>query len=176
MPEEPQSPSPEAESPSPEKPARAPKAQADSAATQTADKPAKAEKPPKKEKPPALEDKPFAEFIEQHYLPGLTQTLAKFGINDLKLAVEKRPLPIRGMEEAGACTQVLGQMDGGKRQFIIGFLKDDIQGQKFFSWADNGSHPSTLESFMIDERKVSLDLMLLYTVQRLNGQKWLTRN
>jgi hypothetical protein len=29
---------------------------------------------------------------------------------------------------------------------------------------------------MIDERKVSLDLLLLYTVQRLNGQKWLVRN
>ncbi|MDJ0637113.1 MAG: DUF2996 domain-containing protein [Xenococcaceae cyanobacterium MO_188.B29] len=29
---------------------------------------------------------------------------------------------------------------------------------------------------MIDERRVTLDLLVLYTLQRLNGQKWLTRN
>lgn len=29
---------------------------------------------------------------------------------------------------------------------------------------------------MIDERKINLDLLLLYTVQRLNGQKWLVMN
>jgi hypothetical protein len=29
---------------------------------------------------------------------------------------------------------------------------------------------------MIDERRVTLDLMVFYTVQRLNGQKWLARN
>jgi hypothetical protein len=52
-------------------------------------------------------------------------------------------------------------------------MKEDISGPKFFCAADNGTKPSILESFMIDERKVTLDLMLLYTVQRLNGQKWL---
>jgi hypothetical protein len=71
---------------------------------------------------------------------------------------------------------VHGKFQSGSRQFIIGFLKEDLQDQKFFAYADHGASPSTLESFMIDERKVSLDLLLLYTVQRLNGQKWLVRN
>ena len=128
----------------------------------------------KKEKPPALEDKPFAEFINQDYIPNLTETLAKLGVNDLDLKLVQQPLV--GMPSSEPCSQVVGRFRNGQRQFIIAFAKDDIQGPKFFSFADNGSTPSTLESFMIDERKVSLDLLMLYTIQRLNGQKWLTRN
>jgi hypothetical protein len=136
---------------------------------------AKADKP-KKEKAPALEDKPFAEFINQDFIPNLKKTLEKVGISDLDLKLEKQKLPIKGLEDSGDCWQVIGHFQSGKRQFSIGFLKEDIQGQKVFYYADNGAHPSTLESFMIDERKVTLDLLLLYTVQRLNGQKWLVRN
>jgi len=33
-----------------------------------------------------------------------------------------------------------------------------------------------LEPFLIDERKVTLDLMVFGVMQRLNGQKWLERN
>lgn len=136
---------------------------------------AKAEKP-KKEKAPALEDKPFADFMNQDYLPKLKQMMETLGITDLTLAFEKRSLPIKGLEAAGDCWQVIGSFKSGRHQFIIGFIKEDIQGQKVFSYSDNGGQFSTLESFMIDERKVTLDLLLLYTVQRLNGQKWLVRN
>lgn len=156
------------------KPARAAKADGDSpvaATEETAPRAAKA----KKEKPPAIEDKPFAEFINQDFLTSLKQTLAKQGIQDLDLKFEKRSLPVRGFEEP-ECWQIIGHWQGGQRQFIIGFLKEDIQGSKVFCCADNGARPSILESFMIDERKVNLDLMLLYTTQRLNGQKWLVRN
>lgn len=141
-------------------------------------KPEGAEKPPakaKKEKPPALEDKPFNEFITQDFMPGLTQTLAKVGVQDLDLQFEKRKLPIAGLGDE-AYWQVIGHWQGGHRQFNIIFSKEDISAAKYFCFADNGAAPSTLESFMIDERRVSLDLMLLYTVQRLNGQKWLVRN
>ncbi len=66
--------------------------------------------------------------------------------------------------------------DGGKRRFNVYFLDDDISGQKAFSYTASDSPPSTIESFMIDERKVNLELLVMYTVQRLNGQKWLARN
>jgi hypothetical protein len=135
------------------------------------EKPAKA----KKEKPPAVEDKPFADFINQDYLPALQQTLPKLGISDVQLKFEKKPLPIKGIGDTD-CWQVTGTWLNGKRQFVIIFSKEDIQAAKFFTAADNGARPSTLESFMIDERKVSLDLLVLYTMQRLNGQKWLVRN
>lgn len=135
----------------------------------------KAAAKPKKEKPPALEDKPFPEFISQHFMPALKTMLEKQGIADLDLAFEKRPYPMRGVDEV-ECWQVIGHWDGGERQFIIGFSKEEIAAPKFFCAADRGSTPSILESFMIDERKVTLDLLLLYAVQRLNGQKWLVRN
>jgi hypothetical protein len=152
-----------------EKPARAAKATAESG---DAEKPAKA----KKEKPPAVEDKPFTEFISQDYIPALKQTLSKVGIQDLDLKFEKQKLPISGTGNPD-CWQVVGHWrHDGQKTFIIIFSKEDIQAPKFFCYADNGAVPSTLESFMIDERKVSLDLLLLYTVQRLNGQKWLVRN
>jgi Protein of unknown function (DUF2996) len=151
------------------KPARAPKAKAPDG---DGEKPAK---PPKKEKPPALEDKPFVEFINQDFLPALKQTLAKTGISDLNLKFEQRTLPIAALGE-GELWQVIGHWQGGQRQFNIIFSKEDIQAAKFFTWADNGAQPTLLESFMIDERKVNLDLLLLYIVQRLNGQKWLVMN
>lgn len=178
-------PAPEApaEAPAENKPPQEPKAkpEGDAAAKPAtrAAKPADGEAPaakPKKEKPPALEDKPFADFITQDYMPSLKQAMATAGFNDLDLKFEKLPLPIRGMEELGACWQVQGKFQGGQHQFLVGFVKEDIQGQKVFSCAGNGASPSLLESFMIDERKVTLDLMVLYTLQRLNGQKWLVGN
>ncbi|MBD2092504.1 DUF2996 domain-containing protein [Microcoleus sp. FACHB-1515] len=144
----------------------------------TEDKPAKAPKAAakaKKERPPAVEDKPFAEFINQDFLPSLTKTLSNQGITDLKLELVKKKLPVRGVDDTDIW-QVIGFWNNGQRQFIIGFLKEDINAQKVFCCAEYGARPSLLESFMIDERKVSLDLMLLYTLQRLNGQKWLVMN
>jgi len=128
----------------------------------------------KKEKPPALEDKPFLDFINQDFLPALKQMLAKAGIPNTDIQFEKRRLPIAALGD-GECWQVIGHIQGG-RQFTIIFSKEDIQAAKFYTWADSGSQPSMIESFMIDERKVNLDLLLLYTVQRLNGQKWLVMN
>ncbi|PSB13114.1 DUF2996 domain-containing protein [filamentous cyanobacterium CCP2] len=165
-PEEAQS-APEAEAKPEAKAAKAPQEK-----PAAGDKPAR---PPKKEKPPAVEDKPFPEFITQHFMPGLTEMLGKLGVDDLDLKFEKQPLPIPGLGDA-ECWQVIGHWQNGHRQFNIIFSKEDITAPKYFCFADNGAKPSTIESFMIDERKVSLDLLLLYTVQRLNGQKWLVRN
>ncbi len=129
----------------------------------------------KKEKPPAIEDKPFSEFISQHFIPELAKTLTDQGLADMELELKQQPLPVPGADQ-DPYWQVIGHWNGGKRQFNLGFSKEDIKGSKFFCASDSGSSPSILESFMIDERKVTLDLMVLYTVQRLNGQKWLTRN
>ncbi|AFY67351.1 hypothetical protein GEI7407_2880 [Geitlerinema sp. PCC 7407] len=126
----------------------------------------------KKEKPPAPEDKPFAEFIQQEYLPALQKAIAATGIGDLELTFSQETLPSAGE----TCWQVRGRFAGGQRLFGIAFIKEDINGPKFFFCADNSSHPSTLEHFMGDERKVTLDLLVLYTAQRLNAQKWLARN
>ncbi|MBR8838212.1 MAG: DUF2996 domain-containing protein [Stigonema ocellatum SAG 48.90 = DSM 106950] len=138
------------------------------------------EKPPaakaaKKEKAPAVEDKPFVEFMEQDYLPALQQAIAKVGVQDLHLSFAKQKFPVIGFETAEECWQVMGKWQNGLRQFNLYFPDEDIQGKKEFS-CNEGKKPSTLESFLIDERKVTLDLMVFGVVQRLNGQKWLGRN
>jgi hypothetical protein len=128
----------------------------------------------KKEKPPAIEDKPFAEFIQQDYLPALTKTLASSGISDLYISFAEQPLPISGSPET--CWQVTGIWNKGERQFNLYFPEASINGLKAFSYTNNGGKPSAVESFLIDERKVNLDLLIFGLTQRLNAQKWLARN
>jgi len=165
---------------------------AETSADKSADKPAEkkaepaakaaADKKPaakKKAKPPKLEDKPFNEFMEQHYLPGLKDAMAKEGIDDLSLEFAKRKIEVMGQTDTDDYWQVQGEWEEageGQRQFNIAFIDEDIKGQKVFTLTANGAKPSTIEQFMGDERRITLDLMVMYTVQRLNGQKWLTRN
>ncbi len=130
----------------------------------------------KKEKAPAVEDKPFADFIQQDYIPTLEAALTKEGISDLRLTFEKQKIQVIGFKGEPECWQVVGRWQGGRRQFHVYFLKEDIQGQRAFSYADTGSIPSTLEPFLIDERKITLNLLVFGVTQRLNAQKWLVRN
>jgi hypothetical protein len=154
MAEEETKPTPEAQAPAAEK------------------KPAAAKKP----KAPALEDKPFAEFIQQDFTPALKEALVKQGLQDVELKFVKEKLPVAGAKTDEECWQVIGNFHNGKRQFNLYFLEENINGKKAFSCSPNGGNPSIIESFAIDERKVNLDLLLLYSLQRLNGQKWLSRN
>ncbi|MBD2101280.1 DUF2996 domain-containing protein [Leptolyngbya sp. FACHB-261] len=122
---------------------------------------AKAARVPK-EKPPAPEDKPFDKFIPQELLPALTKAFAGYGISDLKLSFENN--------------QVTGKWLDGRRQFTVYFTKPDIDAQKGFSCSDEGIPPSTIEPFLIDERKAPLDLLVFGVMQRLNAQKWFANN
>ncbi len=117
---------------------------------------------PKVEKPPAIEELPFDEFINTHYLPALTKAFTKQGIGDLQLEFSN--------------FQVHGVWDRGLRQFTVYFSKAEINGQKAFSCADGGRSPSTIEPFLIDERKAPLDLLVFGVIQRLTAQKWLSAN
>jgi len=117
---------------------------------------------PKAEKPPAIEELPFEEFITTHYLPALTKAFNKQGIEDLHLEFDN--------------SQVRGKWAQGLRQFTVYFSKSDINAQKAFSYADSGQSPSTIEPFLIDERKAPLDLLVFGVIQRLNVQKWLKSN
>ncbi|MBW4533546.1 MAG: DUF2996 domain-containing protein [Pleurocapsa minor HA4230-MV1] len=130
----------------------------------------------KKEKAPKLEDKPFNEFISEHYLPTLKEAMAQLGIEDADLTFVQQGVPIQGANSNEPCWQVVGKWQNGDRQFNIYFPDEDISGQKAFSSSTYGNAPSTIESFMIDEKRVNLDLLVMYTIQRLNAQKWLARN
>jgi hypothetical protein len=129
-----------------------------------------------KEKPPTVESKPFADFIQQDYLPALTKALADRGVTNLHVALEWSKIAVKGFETAPECSQVIGTWNGGQRQFNIYFFEDDIQGQRAVSCVDLGHTASTIESFLVLERKITLDLLVLGLVLRLNSQKWLLRN
>jgi hypothetical protein len=175
-----QAPAPESTAPQPNpneptdanqaKPAakRPPKAEGDAP-------PAKA----KKEKAPALEDKPFADFIQQDFLPALKAGLEKQGVQNSELKFEKGKINVVGFSQAPECWQVKGHwgIEGGQsRDFNLYFFDETINGQKGFSCVESGGRASTLESFRIDERKSDLGLLVFWTLQRLNAQKWLVRN
>jgi hypothetical protein len=121
-----------------------------------------ASKKPKKEVAPGVEDKPFAEFIQQDFLPALQKAFATENIQDLQLTLEN--------------SQVTGRWNDGQRQFTVYFPEENIQGRKAFSCANYSTTPSTIEPFLIDERKITLDLLVFGVIQRLNAQKWFGNN
>jgi Protein of unknown function (DUF2996) len=143
--------------------------------TETTDVAAKAPAA-KKEKAPALEDKPFADFIQQDFVPAIQTGLGIQGLADLKLEFALAPVKISGVPNVPDCWQIVGKWKNNTRQFNLYFFTENIQGQRGFSCISNGGTASSIESFLIDERKMTLDLLLFGLTKRLNAQKWLLPN
>ena len=60
--------------------------------------------------------------------------------------------------------------------FWLSFDKDDISSPKSFSLCKTNEKPSIIESFLIDEKKITLKLIISRILQRLNGQKLIGAN
>ena len=75
----------------------------------------------------------------------------------------------------GDCPMLVGVLPG-ERRFWVCFAKEDISSPKQIALAESGSDPTLLESFLIDEKRITLPLLVSRLLQRLNGQKWLGRN
>ena len=131
----------------------------------------KAAKPAPKPKPQKPEDKPFPEFIDTLFLPAVVEQLKSNDITAERLERVDGDRPVVG----GSCPMVIGELPGGRR-FWLCFAKADINSQKVIALADPGSEPTLLESFLIDEKRTSLPLLVSRLLQRLNGQKWLGGN
>jgi hypothetical protein len=143
----------------------------------TAQSPNQAEAKPKKEKPPKIEEKPFDEFIEQHFVPALDEALRSDGWDGVQLSLVEAPLAVKGADDHVTYWQVQGNHPSNfAHRFNIVFSKDDITSPKYFYYSQGGGPSSTVEQFMGDERRITLELLVLYTLQRLKGQKWLSRN
>ena len=128
----------------------------------------------KKEKPPALEDKPFADFVQQDLVPAIHSSLTTQGWTDLNLQFAKSPVVISGVSGIPDCWQITGRSLHSKRQFNLYFFDENIQGQRGFSCSSNQGQMSSIESFLIDERKMTLDLLMFGLMKRLNAQQWLS--
>ena len=126
---------------------------------------------PKKAKPPAPEDQPFESFVPQLLIPALAKEIQGYGGAAAKLTFVQGAMPVVGAE----CWMVQGELPG-QRRFWLCFTKADINSAKTVALAEAGGQPSLLESFLIDEKKMSLALLVSRLVSRLNGQKWLGPN
>jgi hypothetical protein len=126
---------------------------------------------PAKAKPPAPEDRPFAEFVPELLLPALARELQAYGGPAPELSFLQGAMPVVGSD----CWMVCGSLPG-ERRFWLCFTDADIQSAKTIALSEGGGEPSLLESFLIDERRTSLALLVSRLVQRLNGQKWLGPN
>lgn len=124
-----------------------------------------------KPKAPALEDKPFADYITQDLLPALSKECQAYGGPAPELSFVEGPMPVAQV----SCWMVKGVLPGG-RMFWLCFTAPDLDAAKMIALAEAGAQPSLLESFLIDEKKMSLPLLVSRLVQRLNGQKWLGPN
>ena len=127
--------------------------------------------PKKPLKPPKIEDKPFEEFINSHFIPGLKSSIVTKGIPviDIKLIEGKRPVV------GGNCWMVVCEISE-QRKFWLCFDKEIITSDKTILLAESNSDPSIVESFLIDEKKTTLPLLISRVLQRLNGQKWIGSN
>ncbi len=127
--------------------------------------------PKKTIKPPKIEDKPFEEFIENYFIPGLKKSINDKGVEvkAIKLLHGKRPVV------GGECWMVFCELTTD-RKFWLCFSKDFITSDKTILLAESNSDPSIVESFLIDEKKTTLALLISRVLQRLNGQKWIGSN
>ena len=127
--------------------------------------------PKKPVKPPKLEDKPFNEFITQYFIPGLKKSILDKGIEVIEIELIQGDRPVVG----GLCWMVLCKL-AEDRKFWLCFNKETITSDKTILLAESNSDPSIVESFLIDEKKTTLPLLISRVLQRLNGQKWIGVN
>ncbi len=118
-----------------------------------------------------LEDKPFQEFINEYFIPELQNSLKLKGVSLKSLELKQGIRPVVG----GECWVLFGELTVGRR-FWVTFSSDNIKSQKNITLAETCTEPSLLESFLIDEKKITLKLLLSRLLQRLNGQKWFSNN
>ena len=126
--------------------------------------PVKTTPKPKKELP--IEKKPFQEFINMHLIPALKEEIDQRGleINNINLENTNRPI-------AGDKCWVINCDIKDTCSFWLSFEKEDITSLKSISLSKPNQKPSIIESFLIDEKRITLKLIISRVLQRLNGQK-----
>ena len=128
------------------------------------DSPVKSVPKPKKEIP--LEKKPFQEFINIHLIPALTTEFNQRGFEIVNINLENTNRPI-----AGDKCWVINCEIKDTCLFWLSFEKEDISSVKSISLSKPNQKPSIIESFLIDEKRITLKLIISRILQRLNGQK-----
>ena len=131
--------------------------------------PVKAKTKPVKE--PPIEKKPFLEFVNDYLIPEIRNVFKQKGkeVNEIYLKKTHRPIA------EDICWVIYCEINE-TCNFWLSFEKDDITSLKSFSLCKNYEKPSIIESFLIDEKKITLKLIISRILQRLNGQKLIGAN
>ena len=126
---------------------------------------------PKPKKEPPIEKKPFQEFVNVHLIPSLIEEINQRGleINDINLQNTNRPI-------AGDKCWVINCEIKDTCNFWLSFENEDISSLKSISLSKPNKKPSIIESFLIDEKRITLKLIISRILQRLNGQKLIGAN
>ena len=119
---------------------------------------------PKKELP--IEKKPFQEFINIHLIPALKEEIKQRGLEIKNISLTNTNRPI-----AGDKCWVINCEIKDTCNFWLSFEKEDISSLKSISLSKPNQEPSIIESFLIDEKRITLKLIISRVLQRLNGQK-----
>ena len=124
---------------------------------------------PKKELP--IEKKPFQEFINIYLIPALKEEINQRGLEIKNIYLKNTNRPI-----AGDKCWVINCEIKDTCSFWLSFEKEDISSLKSISLSKPNQEPSIIESFLIDEKRITLKLIISRVLQRLNGQKLLGVN
>ena len=119
---------------------------------------------PKKEIP--IEKKPFNEFINFHLLQSIVNEFKERGFEVIEINLKNTTRPIAGDK----CWVIYCEIKG-ICNFWLSFEKEDISSTKSISLCKSNQKPSVIESFLIDEKRITLQLIISRILQRLNGQK-----
>ena len=131
--------------------------------------PVKAKIKPVKE--PPIEKKPFLEFVNDYLIPEIKNEFKQKGKEVNKINLQKTHRPIA----EDICWVIYCEIND-TCNFWLSFERDDITSLKSFSLCKNYEKPSIIESFLIDEKKITLKLIISRILQRLNGQKLIGAN
>ena len=135
----------------------------------TTNNPVKAKAKPVKELP--IEKKPFLEFVNDYLIPEIKNEFKLKGKEVNKINLQKTQRPIA----EDVCWVIYCEIND-TCNFWLSFERDDITSLKSFSLCKNYEKPSIIESFLIDEKKITLKLIISRILQRLNGQKLIGAN
>ena len=124
---------------------------------------------PKKEIP--IEKKPFDEFVNIDLIPNI-----KNEFNQRGLEVEEINLKYTFRPVAGDKCWVVYCAIKNTCNFWLSFDKQDITSSKSISISKTNQNASVIESFLIDEKRITLKLIISRILQRLNGQKLIGDN
>ncbi len=129
----------------------------------------KTELPQKKAVP--LEKKPFHEFVKKHLIPAIEKEFKQRGLEVEQITLKNTFRPI-----AEDKCWVINCVIKDTCNFWLSFEKEDISSSKSISLSKPNQKPSIIESFLIDEKRITLVLIISRILQRINGQKLLGVN